>query len=277
MNAVKSYLRLLLVVLSACTMVKCVSYKTIPIHKSHSKMIGGTEFFKGVISFNWRERDSLAIQLIRSGDAPSFLNKFVPIRTSIVDSVTGKRITGVYYVSRDYLSVGNNNDWARVPLTPVAAQQIADGLNCFLPTRKMVDAIYSEATVKLEPVPMYAFRDSSITMWQHHLIIEGQRKARKGLIAGIKKDVVISGKISRDPKADRVAIYGWHKLNGIAIQPLYTGHVNWYADYSHGIRLVYRTIRVNGKPMDYIDVLKSAKLRRLLCDEEYADFYRYGN
>ena len=51
------------------------------------------------------------------------------------------------------------------------------------------------AKVKLEPVPMYAFRDSTPTMWQHHLIIEGQRKGRKGLIAGIKKDVVISGKI----------------------------------------------------------------------------------
>jgi len=55
---------------------------------------------------------------------------------------------------------------------------------------------------------MYAFRDSSITMWQHHLIIEGQRKGKKGLIAGIKKDVVLSGKIPRDAKPDREAIYG---------------------------------------------------------------------
>jgi hypothetical protein len=41
------------------------------------------------------------------------------------------------------------------------------------------------------------------------------------LIAGIQKDVVISGKISRDPKPDRVAIYGWHKLDGIPFN-LYT-------------------------------------------------------
>ena len=58
----------------------------------------------------------------------------------------------------------------------------------------MVDDIYKAAKVKLEPVPMYAFRDSTPTMWHHHLIIEGQRKGRKGLIAGIQKDVVISGK-----------------------------------------------------------------------------------
>jgi hypothetical protein len=91
----------------------------------------------------------------------------------------------------------------------------------------MVDDIYKAAKVKPEPVPMYAFRDSTPTIWHHHLIIEGQRGGRKGLIARIKKDVVITGKILRDPKQDRVAIYGWHKPDGKPIQPLYTGHVNW--------------------------------------------------
>lgn len=122
---------------------------------------------------------------------------------------------------------------------------------------------------------MYAFRDSTGTMYQHHLIIEGQRKLRKGLIAGIKKDVVISEKIVKDSKQNRVAIYGWHKLDGTAIQPLYTGHVNWYVDYSYGIRLIYRTIYVNGNPMDYIDVLKDKELKKLLCDEDDCDFYSY--
>jgi len=44
-----------------------------------------------------------------------------------------------------------------------------------------------------------------------------------------------------------VAIYGWHKLDGKPIQPLYTGHVDWYVDYSHGIRLVSRTIYIDNK------------------------------
>ena len=123
---------------------------------------------------------------------------------------------------------------------------------------------------------MYAFRDSTPTMWHHHLIIEGQRKGAKGLIAGIKKDVVNSGKIVREIKSDRVAIYGWHKPDGLPIQPLYTGHVNWYVDYSHGIRLIYRKIKVNGVWMDYADVLKDSKFKRLLCDEEFCDFTRYS-
>jgi hypothetical protein len=175
----------------------------------------------------------------------------------------------------DYMSIGTNDDWARVPLTPMAAQKIADSFHCFLSTRKIADDVYRQAIVKLEPVPMYAYRDSSPTMWQHHLIIEGQRKDRKGLIAGIKKDVIITGKLTRDSKTNRVAIYGWLKPNGTPIQPVYTGHVNWYVDYSHGVRLVYRTIWVDGKQWDYIDILKDKELQKLLCDEEWCDVYRY--
>jgi hypothetical protein len=192
-----------------------------------------------------------------------------------MDSAAGKKVEAIYYVMPDYLSIGNDHDWARIPLTPMTAQELADQFECFLPTRKMVNDIYTAARVKLEPVPMYIFRDSTITMWQHQLIIEGQRKQQKGLIAGIKKDVVISGKITRDAKTNRVAIYGWHKPDGKAIQPLYTGHVNWYVDYSHGIRLVYRKIKVNGKWMDYKTVLEHPVLKRLLCDEDWCDCYRY--
>lgn len=224
---------------------------------------------------NWAERDSLALEQVLSGNVPEFFRHFYPVQTAVTDSATGKTIHAVYYVSPDYLSVGNEGDWARINITPYAAQRIADSFQCFLPTRKMVDDIYKNASVKLEPVPMYAFRDSTPTMWQHHLIIEGQRKGRKGLIAGIQKDVVISGKIARDAKPNRVAIYGWHKLNGEPIQPLYTGHIYWWVDYSQGIRLVFRKIKVEGKWMDYTDVLKDHVLQKLLCDENWCDFTRY--
>jgi len=224
---------------------------------------------------DWKLRDSFAVKEILSGNIPSFLKKFVPIKISIHDSASNKTIHAEYYVSPDYLSLGTDDNWARVCLTPMAAQRIADNLHCFLPTRKMVDDIYKAAGVKLEPVPLYAYRDSTPIMWHHHLIIEGQREGKPGLIAGIKKDVVISGKINRDPKPNRVAIYGWHKPDGKAIQPLYTGHVNWYVDYSHGIRLVSRQIKVDGKWLDYLDILKDPILQKLLCDEEHCDFYGY--
>ena len=240
-----------------------------------SSFVTGTEFYRTASSFKWQQRDSFVLKEILAGNIPSFLKKFVAVHVQIKDSSTGKIITATYYVAPDYLSVGTDKDWARINITPYAAQKIADSFDCFLPTKKMVDDIYKAAKVKLEPVPMYAFRDSTPTMYQHHLIIEGQRKGRKGLIAGIQKDVVISEKISRDARPSRVAIYGWHKPDGIPIQPLYTGHVYWWVDYSQGIRLIYRNIKVNHQWMDYRQVLKNPLLRKLICDEEYCDFYKY--
>ncbi len=254
--------------------LSCVSTKKMHWPQRTSTTTGN-EFYHEAFSMKWKERDSFALKEILAGNVPSFLKKFVAIHISITDSSSGKKINAVYYVAPDYLSVGSSDDWARINITPLAAQEIADSFHCFLPTRKIVDDIYKAAKIKLEPVPMYAFRDSTPTMWHHHLIVEGQRKGRKGLIAGIQKDVVLSGKISRDPKPDRVAIYGWHKLDGTPIQPLYTGHIYWWVDYSQGIRLIYRKIKVNGKWMDYVDVLKNPLLQKLLCDEEYCDFFRY--
>ena len=261
-------------ILSVFLILSCNSTARLSLPKRNHASPTGNEFYKNVLTVSRQDRENLASAEILNGNVPDFFRKMTRINTSITTS-EGKSINASYYVTPDYLSLGSNEDFARIPLTPSTAQIIADSLHCFLPLRKMVNDIYKASKVQLEPVPMYIYRDSALTMYQHNLIIEGQRKGRKGLISGIKKDVVISGKTSRDPKPNRVAIYGWHKIDGKPIQPLYTGHVDWYVDYSHGIRLVHRTIYVNKKPMDYMDVLKDPVLRGLLCDEEYCDCYGY--
>lgn len=255
-------------------MVACRHSQQLALPARPAQAITGSAFYTQVIPISREERETLAVHELLSGNLPAFLRKLTPIKTEWRDT-TGQLHAAVYYVTPDYLAIGNSNDFARLPLTPMAAQRIADSLQCFLPTRKMVDDIYRHCAVQLEPVPLLAYRDSALSFWHHHLIIEGQRQGRKGPIGGIKKDVVISGKVPRDPKPHRVAIYGWHLLNGKAIQPLYTGHVDWYVDYSHGIRLVYRKIRVDGRWMDYRDVLANPLLQGLLCDEAFCDFYRY--
>lgn len=239
------------------------------------QIITGSEFYRIAAAMNWAARDSLVVQQALNGNIPSFYRHFVPVPVSIQDTLSGKKYNAVIYVAPDYLCIGTEKDWARVNITPYAAQRIADSLHCFLPTRKLVDVIYSAARVRPAPVPLFAYRDSTPTMWQHHLIIEGQRRGRKGLIAGIKKDVVLSGKLNDANKADRVAIYGWHKPDGVPIQPLYTGHVYWWVDYSQGIRLIYRKIKVNGQWMEYTDILSNPLLRRLICDESDCNYTRY--
>ncbi|MFM9019713.1 MAG: hypothetical protein ACKOOA_00160 [Sediminibacterium sp.] len=250
------------------------TYDVLPQYPAAEERLTGTDFFARANLLSIATRDSLATSEILKGNFPRRMNRWVSIQSSI-QAPDGNSIVATYQVTADYLSLGTDADWCRVPLTPMAGQRIADAWGCFLPTQKIVDAIYQAAKVKLEPVPMYAYRDSPVAMFQHHLIIEGQRKGREGLIAGIKKDVVLSPIVPAHAKPNREAIYGWHRMTGKAIQPLYAGHVNWYVDYSHGIRLIRNTILVNGKKMDYRDVLKDTLLRSLLTDESAAPMLRY--
>lgn len=254
--------------------LSCHTVKKMPF-PGERKGITGSEFYKKAAAFKWAARDSLVIEEVLAGNIPAFFRKFIPVQLQHRDSVSGKIITAICYVAPDYLCLGSADDWARVNITPYAAQRIADSFHCFLPTRKIVDEIYNAARIKPAPVPLFAYRDSTPTMWQHHLIIEGQRKGRSGLIAGIKKDVVISGKLNKEGKPDRVAIYGWHKPDGTPIQPLYTGHIYWWVDYSQGIRLIYRKIKVDGAWMDYTTILNDPRLRPLLCDEPDCSYFRY--
>jgi hypothetical protein len=103
----------------------------------------------------------------------------------------------------------------------------------------------------------------------HNQMIEEQSRAlgiRQGaLVSGHKKDVVITNQLSRNP--GRIAIYGWHRLNGVPIQPLSTVHGACYADYSHGIRLVSETVLVDGRLRSIYDVLEDPLLAGIFSDE----------
>lgn len=250
----------------------CVSSKQ--MHWPQTQVTTGEAFYEQAASFQWKQRDSLTRMLVLQGSIPRFLQRFRSVSTQFRDS-SGKLHKAIYYVSPDYLSIGADKNWARVHITPFLAQELADSLQCFLPTRKMVDEIYNSAVIKLAPIPLTQNRDSTPTFYQHHLAVEKQRAGRKGLVAGIQKDIVTTGRLYTYPKRDRVAIYGWHQLNGKPIQPLYTGHVYWYVDYSQGVRLVYKLVKVNGKWMHYSAVLHDPVLRNLLCDETDCGGGRY--
>lgn len=230
------------------------------------KGAGGTEIMNRVASMTREDREAVLIEEVKAGNTPGFLLKFVTVRVSGIDA-KGKFHTASYQVTPDYLSVGTDKDFVRLCITPMAAQPIADYLQCSLPTAKMVDQIYRQSDVKLEPRPLTVDRDALKTFVQHNSIVEGQRAGRRlgSLVAGIKKDVVITNLLQQKPH--RVAIYGWHKPDGKPIQPLTTVHVDWYVDYSHGIRLVKRKMIVDGQERDVWDVLKDPDLCFLVSDE----------
>lgn len=263
---------LLSLLLMACSSSKRLY--VIPSNQDNEVRLTGTQFIQKVKDLTARQQDSLIVPQILQGNVPSFLHSFTQIKTTILGK-NGKKIKAFYYVSPDYLAIGTNTNWVRMPMTPQAAQLIADSLRCFLPTRKISDDVFKAAKVKLQPQPLTQNRESPLTFLEHNQLIENQRKGRKGLIAGIKKDVILSSQINKYPKPNRVAIYGWHYPEGKPIQPLYVGHIDWYVDYSHGIRLIYEKVWVNGKPILYTEILKDSTLRALICDEDNCSFERY--
>ena len=139
---------------------------------------------------------------------------------------------------QDYLAIGADDDAVRMPMTPATAWKLCAQLNCSLPTAKLCDEIFAAAQIRLTPQPMTKDRDQVKTFLEHHQLIEKQLrgKARDGIIVGHKKDVINSRESLKKEK--RVVIYGWHYPSGVPIQPIYAGHVDWYTDYSHGVRLV---------------------------------------
>ncbi|MBK8518199.1 MAG: hypothetical protein IPL55_18525 [Saprospiraceae bacterium] len=67
---------------------------------------------------------------------------------------------------------------------------------------------------------------------------------------------------------NKVVIYGWHKPDGVPIQPVYSGHVDWYVDYSHGIRLINNQILLDGKRVLLTDILLDPVLYRIFSNED---------
>jgi len=135
----------------------------------------------------------------------------------------------------------------------------------------MVDAIYLQAEIRLAPAPLPAGDEMRSTPYYvtHDRLIAAQRGAVAapvdGLVAGHKKDLVLTDRLWS--KLGRVAIYGWHKPDGTAIQPLSTVHGARYADYSHGVRLVSLVAFVDGVPRSLLDLLQDPRIASTLTGE----------
>lgn len=259
---------------SSCVSLMGPPYQ-LPLFERDQTMLSGTAFIRSIRNKDEYQRELRIQEELSRGNIPKHLFKFVPVETFQV--INGRRIRAKLFVSPDYLAIGSNNDYVRVPMNPITAQRVADDYGCILPTSKIVDLIYRQAKIKLKPA---TFRPSRLMVRteqfvKHNRLIQGQLKGKKPslLVAGHKKDVVISKRLSL--KKQRVAIYGWHRLNGKAIQPLSTIHGNYYSDYSHGVRLVAGMMEVNGVVLPVEDVLQDASLAPLISHEGTLEETRY--
>lgn len=226
----------------------------------------GSSFFAALGGTSGGDRDRRIIDELARGNMPTFLHTLEPVTFRGKDA-RGRAAEITVCVTPDYLALGSDRDFVRVPLGLPAAARIAGAFDMTLPTPRMVDAIYSQADVRLSPSPMTPGPQMSSTSYflRHNATIEGQRHGKSGLISGHKKDVVMASRMAKAP--GRVAIYGWHRSAGNPIQPVSTVHGASYADYSHGIRLVSKTAFLNGKPVDLGELLASRQYAYLLNSE----------
>lgn len=214
-------------------------------------------------------REAILLAAYLQGYVPNFLRTPVEVRT-----LTGA-IGGTFLVTRDYLCLGTDEDFLRTPMWPTTAQKIADAWKCSLPTRRIVNATWDQASIRLQPLPMPP-NDPQRPMTSTRMFIEHNTRIRLQLVehgapgplvAGQKKDIVVSPKL----QFGHVGIFGWHQLSGVPIQGLnLISHASNYCDYSHGVRLVDLAVELEGSTSGFVqygEVLKDAVLSKLASDE----------
>jgi len=230
----------------------------------------GSQFAKYVSKMNSQEREEAILEEISKGNVPEFLRKLVPVELQY-ELATGRILTATIFATPDYLAIGSDSDFLRIPMNLHTALTIAERFGFILPTRKIVDAIYLQSRYHLIPQPLSAgpqMRSMEYYSTHNHMIedqVHALGAPLGALVSGDKKDVVMSNRLAMN--LGRIAIYGWHRGPGQPIQPLSTVHGANYADYSHGIRLVSEWALVNGKLQSIRRLLQNPSTARVLSDE----------
>ncbi len=216
-----------------------------------------------------QDRERRVLKEWQAGNVPLATRQLVPIEVRLADR-KGNQHQIVYFVTSDVLSIGADDNFLRMPISPGLALQLAESVDCLLPTTKIVRDIAQASQTRVVPKPMTAARESLETFWEHQQLIDQQLKELERdrgprLVSGHKKDVVLTNRLKE--KAHRVAIFGWFYPDGRLIQNLYVGHIDHYVDYSHGIRLVAQSMLLDGRQVRMQDVLTDNDLCALLSDE----------
>ena len=241
----------------------------------------GSAWATSVMNLSRVDRENNILnQVLVLGNVPEFLRKKIIIKFDI--QIDNKNYSVEYFSMPDYFAIGSDADYFLIPITPILAEKIGNRIKASLPTRLMVNQIYQSSKLKLPPqpippssamitMPVFKQHNDSVSKLRNNYL---QTHPLGVLIGGTKKDIIISNNIYQNLKTNvpkPVVIYGWHQLNGIPIQPLYNGHEETYADYSHGARFVSDTVLINGEKKLLKDILRDSVLHKLFSDEGKID------
>jgi hypothetical protein len=230
----------------------------------------GSQIARALDNIGDDERELKIRSELLAGNIPEFLRHLQPVvLTARPDDARHTQIT--VCVMPEYLALGSDDDFLLIPMRLETALAVAYRYGFMLPTPRLVDAIYAQSATHLTPQPLPASSSMRSTdYYRHHNELIGEQRTASGiteglLISGHKKDLVLTNRLWGN--LERVAIYGWHRIDGTPIQPLSTVHGWHYADYSHGARLVSSEILVNDRPQSLYSALEDPQLAAMLSSE----------
>lgn len=243
----------------------CPSQLTEKIPPRAPDALAGTQFIRYLVTLEPEQREAAIVAEVLSGNIPAFLRQLVPVEVSSPFDAHGEvPVSATLCVIPDYLAIGSDDDYVRMPMNFQSSTTIAREFGFVLPTDRIVDAVHQQADYQFRPQPLKPGPHMVLPDYfrTHDRRIRAQglrdRVAPGTLVAGHKKDVVLSNRLNQ--RGGRIAIYGWHYRDGTPIQPLSTAHHAGYADYSHGIRLVSQFVTIDGKRYSIYDVLRDTDL-----------------
>ena len=132
------------------TIGRSESLLDVPARKTEA--LTGSQFINLITPMALSDRENWIQAQVVSGNIPDFLRSLVPI--TVTANIAGTNHTATFYVAPDYLAIGSDSDYFLAPMTPLLGQRLCDALGCVLPTRKMVNQIWTNAAVKLNPQPI---------------------------------------------------------------------------------------------------------------------------
>lgn len=233
-----------------------------------SSALTGSQFVQSVLAMDGRQRERAVLQEVLHGNVPSFLRRLVPVTLA---AQSAHALPATVFVMPDYLAIGSDDDFLRIPMNLETATAIASQFGFLLPTKRIVNAVYAQSAFHFVPEPLTPGPQMSSTEYyrRHNEMIDAQARAGAvapgWLVSGHKKDVVVTNLLARTP--GRIAIYGWQRPGGTPIQPLSTVHGACYEDYSHGIRLVSEMAWERGGLRPVRDILQDPVEAPVLSDE----------
>ena len=239
--------------------------------------------------------EKAVIDQIMAGNVPSYMRPENWRKMTFKGKTKkGADVSVTIRVCPDYVAIGSDEDYVRVPLSAVALQRLSAMMDVALPTIKVADAIDKKAQ-KIRLVTDTEIerkkgkkKDSAhsthmikpdFILWQSKIADENFHKANipkfktKGggieytLVSGHKKDVLVYD----SPDPTRLVQYRPPE-QGLD----YGAHPNTHIDYSLGGRLIDQEVELSFKPSvqavvhtRYEDIISHPEYYKLLSDQRF--------